>query len=216
MLTRCRHEIAFVFGQLLSPDSIPYLVKVLNDTTEAPVVRHEAAEALGGIATPEVLPHLKTWSERKDSPDVLKDSCVVALDMYEVCLVFIFELSTTSHLIYHHSTRTRVSSNMLMAWARVLQSPHEFYGAVKSSKSVRCRCNSGQVLLEHHSTAGCISILSVFFILCIKVFSRPPGGHLMKRKPQHCGKSGPLDHLSSVDTPIPHADERSMCRRGMS
>ena len=80
----CRHEIAFVFGQLLSPHSVPVLVKVLNDESEAPVVRHEAAEALGGIATPDVLPHLKEWYERKDSPDVVRDSCQVALDMYEV------------------------------------------------------------------------------------------------------------------------------------
>ena len=76
-----------MFGQLLSLHSVPYLIKVLNDTNEAPVVRHEAAEALGGIATPEVLPHLKTWYERKDSPNVVKDSCEVALDMYEVCLI---------------------------------------------------------------------------------------------------------------------------------
>ena len=73
-----------MFGQLLSLHSVPVLLKVLNDTNEAAVVRHEAAEALGGIATPEVLPHLRTWYERKDSPDVVKDSCEVALDMYEV------------------------------------------------------------------------------------------------------------------------------------
>ena len=84
---KIRHEIAFVFGQLLSLHSVPVLLKVLNDTNEAAVVRHEAAEALGGIATPEVLPHLRTWYERKDSPDVVKDSCEVALDMYEVSVI---------------------------------------------------------------------------------------------------------------------------------
>ena len=82
-----RHEIAFVFGQLLSAHAVPALIKVLQNTSESEMVRHEAAEALGGIATPEVLPHLKTWYERKDSPNVVKDSCEVALDMYEVCLI---------------------------------------------------------------------------------------------------------------------------------
>jgi len=48
------------------------------------MVRHEAAEALGGIATPEVLPRLTEWMKRDDAPVVVKESCQVALDMYEV------------------------------------------------------------------------------------------------------------------------------------
>lgn len=48
------------------------------------MVRHEAAEALGGIATPEVFPHLKEWAAREDAPRVVRESCEVALDMYEV------------------------------------------------------------------------------------------------------------------------------------
>ena len=47
------------------------------------MVRHEAAEALGSIATGEVLPVLQEWSVRSDSPQVVKESCIVALDMYE-------------------------------------------------------------------------------------------------------------------------------------
>ena len=50
------------------------------------MVRHEAAEALGGIATPEVLPHLREWLARDDAPRVVRESCEVALDMYEVRL----------------------------------------------------------------------------------------------------------------------------------
>lgn len=79
-----RHEVAFVFGQLLHPHSVPALVSVLENDAESDMVRHEAAEALGGIATPDVLPHLKEWAEREDSPRVVKESCEVALDMYEV------------------------------------------------------------------------------------------------------------------------------------
>ena len=50
------------------------------------MVRHEAAEALGSIATPECLPILKEWKERKDSPIVVRQSCEVALDMWEVSI----------------------------------------------------------------------------------------------------------------------------------
>ena len=48
------------------------------------MVRHEAAEALGGIGTPEVLPYLKEYMTREDAPVVVRESCQVALDMYEV------------------------------------------------------------------------------------------------------------------------------------
>ncbi|KAI0338963.1 Deoxyhypusine hydroxylase [Trametopsis cervina] len=78
-----KHEIAFVFGQLLHPHSIPALLEVLRDNAESEMVRHEAAEALGGIATPDVLPHLKEWAAKEDAPRVVRESCVVALDMYE-------------------------------------------------------------------------------------------------------------------------------------
>ncbi|KAI0726466.1 ARM repeat-containing protein [Fomitopsis betulina] len=78
-----KHEIAFVFGQLLSTHSVPSLLKVLQDSSESDMVRHEAAEALGGIATPEVLPHLREWSTREDSPRVVRESCIVAIDMWE-------------------------------------------------------------------------------------------------------------------------------------
>ena len=69
---------------MLSAHSVPALIRVLNNTNESDMVRHEAAEALGGIATPEVLPHLKEWLVRDDSPRVVRESCQVALDMWEV------------------------------------------------------------------------------------------------------------------------------------
>ncbi|CCM01533.1 uncharacterized protein FIBRA_03589 [Fibroporia radiculosa] len=78
-----KHEIAFVFGQLLSAHSVPSLLAVLQNTNESDMVRHEAAEALGGIATPEVLPHLKEWMQRPDAPRVVRESCQVAIDMWE-------------------------------------------------------------------------------------------------------------------------------------
>ncbi|KAF9013537.1 MFBC-like protein [Cyathus striatus] len=78
-----KHEIAFIFGQMLSPHSVPCLLKVLQDNQESEMVRHEAAEALGGIATPEVLPYLREWMIREDAPRVVRESCQVAIDMWE-------------------------------------------------------------------------------------------------------------------------------------
>ncbi|GAA5850786.1 hypothetical protein JCM8547_009090 [Rhodosporidiobolus lusitaniae] len=78
-----RHEIAFVFGQLSSPHSVPSLIDVLRRSNEEDMVRHEAAEALGGIATDECLPILREFAGREDVPRVVRESCVVALDMYE-------------------------------------------------------------------------------------------------------------------------------------
>ena len=52
-----RHEVAFVLGQMEHPASVPALVKALQDTTQHAMVRHEAAEALGSIASPEVISH---------------------------------------------------------------------------------------------------------------------------------------------------------------
>ncbi len=74
---------------MLSPHSVTFLLKVLQNSTESDMVRHEAAEALGGIATPEVLPHLKEWMTREDEPRVVRESCQVAIDMWEVCSVSI-------------------------------------------------------------------------------------------------------------------------------
>ncbi|KAK4702085.1 deoxyhypusine monooxygenase, partial [Phenoliferia sp. Uapishka_3] len=77
------HEIAYVFGQLSSPHSVPSLVTVLRNKTEDDMVRHEAAEALGGIATDDCLPVLKELAGDENCPRVVKESCEVALDMYE-------------------------------------------------------------------------------------------------------------------------------------
>ena len=76
-----KHEIAYVFGQMCNPVTVPSLIKVLQDESEAGMVRHEAAEALGSIATDECLPVLQSFLN--DSEPVVRDSAIVALDMYE-------------------------------------------------------------------------------------------------------------------------------------
>jgi deoxyhypusine monooxygenase len=75
-----RHEIAFVFGQLSHPASIPALTAALSDVNEASMVRHEAAEALGSLGDEEgVEDTLKKFLNDKER--VVVESVIVALDM---------------------------------------------------------------------------------------------------------------------------------------
>ncbi|KAJ0177080.1 hypothetical protein K1T71_007089 [Dendrolimus kikuchii] len=76
-----RHEVAFVFGQMQDERSVPFLTTTLEDTEEHEMVRHEAAEALGSIATDECTEVLKRYL--KDPRRVVRESCEVALDMSE-------------------------------------------------------------------------------------------------------------------------------------
>lgn len=77
-----RHEIAFVFGQLSHPASIPALVKILRNTKELGMVRHEAAEALGSLGEEDGIEAiLKEFVSDKEQ--VVAESCIVALDMAE-------------------------------------------------------------------------------------------------------------------------------------
>ncbi|KAI8072206.1 armadillo-type protein [Gilbertella persicaria] len=92
-----RHEVAYVFGQLQHPASVPALTECLQDKEEAHMVRHEAAEALGSIATPDVLKVLDSF--KQDNERVVRDSCAVALDMYEY--------ETSGQLQYANSLETQ-------------------------------------------------------------------------------------------------------------
>jgi deoxyhypusine monooxygenase len=66
---------------LQHPASVPALSKVLADVAEVGMVRHEAAEALGAVATPECLPILKAFVD--DPEECVRESCIVAVDMWE-------------------------------------------------------------------------------------------------------------------------------------
>lgn len=75
-----RHEIAFVFGQLSHPASIPSLVETLSNQKEESMVRHEAAEALGSLGEEEGVEEvLRRFID--DPEQVVRESIVVALDM---------------------------------------------------------------------------------------------------------------------------------------
>lgn len=55
------------------------LIDRLRDVKESDMVRHECAEALGAIATDEINDELRNYLGNEE-PDVLRESCVVALD----------------------------------------------------------------------------------------------------------------------------------------
>lgn len=76
-----RHEIAYVLGQMQRACAVPGLAKVLQDASEHRMVRHEAAEALGAIGTPEAEEILKPYAH--DEEQVVRESCDVALDTME-------------------------------------------------------------------------------------------------------------------------------------
>lgn len=63
------------------PHSLTALVKVAGNTEEASMVRHEAIEAIGSIASDEVDDILKRFAD--DPEQVVRESAIVALDMAE-------------------------------------------------------------------------------------------------------------------------------------
>jgi len=76
-----RHEVAYVLGQMQHPAAAQALAKVLQDDKENPMVRHEAAEALGAIADESSIPILKEFAS--DPADVVRESCEVATDIHD-------------------------------------------------------------------------------------------------------------------------------------
>ncbi|ERE73477.1 deoxyhypusine hydroxylase-like protein, partial [Cricetulus griseus] len=76
-----RHEVGYVLGQLQHEAAVGELAATLARTTESAMVRHECAEALGAIARPACLTALRAHAT--DTERVVRESCEVALDMYE-------------------------------------------------------------------------------------------------------------------------------------
>lgn len=56
-----RHDIAFALGQRQDAAAVDALKRILADETEHCMVRHEAAEALGAIGTPECMQPLQQY-----------------------------------------------------------------------------------------------------------------------------------------------------------
>ncbi|NWU00576.1 DOHH hydroxylase, partial [Urocynchramus pylzowi] len=76
-----KHELAFCLGQMQDEAAIPVLIRVLGDTAQEPMVRHEAGEALGAIGNPAVLDVLKRYSQ--DPVVEVAETCQLAVRRLE-------------------------------------------------------------------------------------------------------------------------------------
>ncbi|ESO94463.1 hypothetical protein LOTGIDRAFT_189149 [Lottia gigantea] len=72
-----KHELAYCMGQMQDDYAIPSLVKVLEDTSQEPMVRHEAGEALGAIGNATALPILEKYC--KDPVIEVAETCQLAV-----------------------------------------------------------------------------------------------------------------------------------------
>lgn len=72
-----KHEVAFVLGQLEHPAATTSLAEAVRREGEHGMVRHEAAEALGAIGTPEAVEVLRDYCAHEE--EILRESCWVAL-----------------------------------------------------------------------------------------------------------------------------------------
>lgn len=68
-------------GQMQHEAAVPQLTASLESGDESPMVRHECAEALGSIAKASCLATLQAFAQDKEP--VVRESCEVALDMYD-------------------------------------------------------------------------------------------------------------------------------------
>ncbi|CAM6082756.1 unnamed protein product [Calypogeia fissa] len=76
-----RHEVAYVLGQLQDKSSTDALVRTLKDSSEHPMVRHEAAEALGAIADTQSIALVRKF--QSDPEPLVAQSCEVALSLLD-------------------------------------------------------------------------------------------------------------------------------------
>lgn len=76
-----KHEVAYVLGQLQDKSATYALAETLKNIYEHPMVRHEAAEALGSIADHESVALLKKFED--DAEPIVAQSCEVALCMLD-------------------------------------------------------------------------------------------------------------------------------------
>lgn len=95
-----RHEVAFVLGQLQEEISVPFLREALENAEENEMVRHECAEALGSIAHPDCQKILNNYLN--DKKRVVRESCIIALDMCEYENSPEFQYANTLNKINNH------------------------------------------------------------------------------------------------------------------
>lgn len=76
-----KHELAYCLGQMQDKRAVPLLCEILQDVNQEPIVRHEAAEALGAIGDQDVIQHLQKYST--DNIREISETCTLALSRLE-------------------------------------------------------------------------------------------------------------------------------------
>lgn len=74
-----KHEIAYVLGQMQDSYANEFLISVLSNEKEDPIVRHEAAEALGAIGDEESLPVLEKYQNHHIKE--ISETCSLAISL---------------------------------------------------------------------------------------------------------------------------------------
>ena len=80
-----KHECAYCLGQMQDVAAAPVLINVLEDLNQPPIVRHEAAEALGTIAKPHLYDSIVSVLQKytSDLSALVSDTCHIALEFIE-------------------------------------------------------------------------------------------------------------------------------------
>lgn len=78
-----KHELAYCLGQTRNLYAVPPLRKCLADLDEDPMVRHEAAEALGAIGHSSQIDILCEYRDRKGENVAVVETCEIALGRIE-------------------------------------------------------------------------------------------------------------------------------------
>ncbi|KRX46866.1 Deoxyhypusine hydroxylase [Trichinella murrelli] len=76
-----KHELAYCLGQMGDRYAKPMLEQVLKDENQEPIVRHEAAEALGAIADPSAISVLSLY--KNSAIKEIAQTCELALQRIE-------------------------------------------------------------------------------------------------------------------------------------
>lgn len=76
------HELAYCLGQIKSSEALPQLEALVKDTSRHPMVRHEAAEAMGAISDPSSMSFLRQYAENEENAAV-RETCEIALAKLE-------------------------------------------------------------------------------------------------------------------------------------
>ncbi len=78
-----KHELAYCLGQSRHTAAIAPLRRVLEDKAEDAMCRHEAAEALAALGDMGSLGLLKELRDDVKEPDVVRETCDIAVDRIE-------------------------------------------------------------------------------------------------------------------------------------